>query len=82
MVDGGPGSDTVDYSTEPAGVTVELAKGASQVSAGVDSLASIESITGSPFTDKLVGDAGDNVLVGGPGQDTLIGGGGHDTLTQ
>jgi X-X-X-Leu-X-X-Gly heptad repeat protein len=81
-VDGGPGSDTVDYSTEPAGVTVELAKGASQVSAGVDKLTSIENVTGSPFDDKLVGDSGDNVLIGGPGQDKLIGGGGHDSLQQ
>jgi Ca2+-binding RTX toxin-like protein len=81
-VDGGPGSDTVDYSTEPAGVVVDLAKDESLESAGKDSLSSIENATGSRYADKLIGDAGNNVLIGGPGQDQLIGGGGHDTLKQ
>ena len=81
-VDGGAGSDTVDYSTEPAGVVVSLARHKSLESAGHDSLVSIENVIGSRFADTLIGDAGDNVLIGGPGHDKLHGGGGHDLLKQ
>lgn len=50
-MDGGPGSDTADYSTEPAGVIVHLAKHASLEPAGQDSSTSVESLTGSRFDE-------------------------------
>ena len=78
----GPVPTRADYTTEPAGVVIDLAKRESLKSAGHDSLLSIENATGSRFADKLLGDSGANVLIGGPGQDKLVGGGGHDTLKQ
>jgi Ca2+-binding RTX toxin-like protein len=63
-------------------VVIDLEKHTSLLSAGRDSLPSIENVIGSPFADKLFGDAGPNVLEGGPGKDKLFGGGGEDILVQ
>lgn len=46
-----------------------------------DTLIGIENITGTPFNDRLVGNAGVNNLKGGAGKDTLTGGAGKDILT-
>ena len=67
---------------EPTAVTADLAKGSTIVSAGRDSLPSIENLTGSRFDDTLYGDGGSNVLRGGPGHDRLVGRGGDDALLQ
>jgi len=72
IVRGGPGLDTLDYSQYPHAVAVSLARFSDR--------ASIENVIGTPFDDKLVGNAGPNVLSGGDGDDTLLGGGGNDTL--
>jgi Ca2+-binding RTX toxin-like protein len=45
-----------------------------------DTLVSIENIIGTPYRDRLLGDAGANFLEGGAGRDTLTGGGGIDTF--
>ena len=45
-----------------------------------DTLANIESLTGSAFNDTLEGNSGINVLAGGAGTDMLQGLGGADTL--
>ncbi|HEY5976566.1 MAG TPA: hypothetical protein VIT85_01810 [Solirubrobacterales bacterium] len=82
IADGGPGSDTVVYRHERAGVIVNLAANTTRLSAGRDSLPSIENVIGSRFTDILAGDKGANVLRGGGGVDELSGGGGKDTLVQ
>jgi len=37
-------------------------------------------ITGTQYTDKLIGGAGNDTLIGGAGSDTLIGGDGNDQL--
>ena len=93
-VNGGAGIDTASYSDIFAGVTVNLANGAAQFTggAGTDTLVlgTIENLTGSNFSDTLLGDANTNVLSGlagndqlnaGGGTDTLVGGAGSDTLT-
>jgi Ca2+-binding RTX toxin-like protein len=93
LLNGGLGSDTADYGTftigrQPvigatAGVTVTLTvQGAAQNTggAGLDTLVSIENLTGSDFNDILIGNSADNVLTGRAGNDTLIGGLGNDTL--
>ena len=46
----------------------------------LDTLNSIENVTGSNFNDRLVGNGSNNVLTGLDGNDQLEGGGGNDTL--
>jgi len=48
--------------------------------AGGDTLINIESLTGSGYSDFLVGNSSGNTLSGGDGNDTLIGLGGGDSL--
>jgi Ca2+-binding RTX toxin-like protein len=82
VLNGGDGRDTASYVTATRGVTVALSIAGAQstFSAGLDTLVSIENVTGSAFGDTLTGDAGNNVLIGGAGVDTLIGGLGDDVL--
>lgn len=78
---GGLGRDAADYSLSPAGVQVYLdgAPGAGGHAAG-DVLAAIEDVDGSPYGDRLYGDAAANRLSGGAGYDYLDGGPGADVL--
>ena len=82
-LDGGDGLDTASYATAASGVSVSLAIVGAQntLSAGIDTLISIENLTGSAFNDTLTGNSGDNVLTGGLGNDTLDGGEGLDTAS-
>jgi Ca2+-binding RTX toxin-like protein len=70
---GGAGSDTADYSSSPAGVTVNLASG---LGAGGDAqgdiLGGIENLIGSAQADTLTGDSNANVMTGGAGNDTYV----------
>ena len=80
-LDGGNGLDTADYTRADAGVTVSLAAGAQNtVGAGIDTLTSIENLTGSKYADTLTGNGGANTLLGNKGNDTLNGGSSNDTL--
>lgn len=71
---GGVGVDT--------GVIVNLSSGEAfdRTNFDIDTLISIENVTGSAFDDLLIGDPGANVLDGGAGIDLLDGGEGNDTL--
>jgi Ca2+-binding RTX toxin-like protein len=98
FLDGGAGIDTADYSSgrlgfsgATAGVTVNLTLAGAQKTggAGVDTLVSIENLTGTNFDDTLTGNSFANTLSAGGGSvkpngvtgiDTLSGGGGNDTL--
>jgi Ca2+-binding RTX toxin-like protein len=77
---GGAGSDTADYSSSPAGVTVNLASG---LGAGGDAqgdvLGGIENLIGSAQADTFTGDSNANTLDGGAGADVMTGGAGNDT---
>lgn len=77
---GGDGIDTVDYSNQWSGVTVNLGiTGAQQTGGcGINTLSGIEAIAGTNYDDTLTGSAGDDTLGGGTGDDTLTGGGGAD----
>ncbi len=80
---GGGGNDTADYSGAISGVTVDLSVTAAQTvggGQGIDTLSSIENLTGSNYADTLTGDAGNNTLIGGAGNDSLYGGAGDDWL--
>jgi serralysin len=84
VLNGGLGNDTVSYANATAGVTVTLdANGNATVNAGVlgiDTLVSIENVTGGLGADTLTGNALANSLGGGDGADRLFGGDGNDTL--
>lgn len=75
-LDGGSGFDLADYSTERAGLSLDLTGGSSG-----DVLSSIEGLVGTAYDDVLTGNAGANFLDGGFGNDVLRGGAGSDTLT-
>ena len=82
LLNGGVGnSDTASYAGAIAGVTVSLALAGQQntIGAGLDTLISMENLTGSALDDMLTGDGNANVLTGGGGNDAVNGGGGTDT---
>lgn len=89
-LDGGAGVDTVSYSRMDAAVAVRLdLRNGTKGNGEKDVYTSIESATGSEFSDVIYGDRGNNTLkglggndhlIGGQGDDLLIGGNGHDTL--
>ena len=74
MIDGGSGSDTLDYTGTVSDLTVNL--GTSLVP-DIGSITSIENVTGGSGNDSLTGDDGANILTGGLGNDTLDGGAGQ-----
>lgn len=93
VVDGGGGTDQVDYRREWTGgngVTVVLggtvavngvtAGTARDVSGAIDTLSNIEDVRGTDGSDAIVGDNGANLLRGEGGGDNLTGNGGNDTL--
>jgi Ca2+-binding RTX toxin-like protein len=82
-IDGGAGTNAVNYSAYTTVVTVNLADGsATGVAAGADgALANISNATGGMSNNVLVGNAAANVLTGGKGRNIIIGGAGADTLT-
>lgn len=85
VADGGGGTDTATFFDLPFELDADLTTGeATYVNADdvtiVDSLISIENLTGTSLDDMLTGDDNDNVIEGGEGNDTLIGGDGADTL--
>ncbi len=80
VVDGGEGVDTLDFS---AAATVDLRITGRQQT-GSDSWATIrnfESLNGSGFDDRFIGNDLANTLVGNGGNDTLDGYGGDDLLS-
>ena len=89
LLDGGAGIDTASYSQVQHLLTVNLLQGIAIGKGNVDTLVSIENVTGTNFNDSLVGDGGANgmqgadgndFIDGGAGNDRLSGGGGNDTL--
>ncbi len=79
-VNGGAGSDTVDYSGSTDGVSVDLAAKRGTGGAEGDQYHSIENVVGSSLDDEISGDSGSNTLSGGGNDDYLFGDGGADTL--
>jgi parallel beta-helix repeat protein len=82
ILNGGGGTNTLDYSRYTGNITVDLALNlASLVNQGAaGSVFDFANVTGSIGNDVLVGDAKANVLIGGTGRNILIGHGGGDTL--
>ncbi len=92
VLNGGAGIDTADYSSRSihgigyvgatAAVTVNLNLTGTQNTggAGIDTLVSIENVSGTNFNDTLTGNGANNVLAGLGGNDTIFGGDGNDRL--
>jgi len=77
-LDGGDGTDTVDYSAfGGVGVQVDLDAGTAH---RLTRIANIENIIGTSGDDQLTGDQNDNKLYGRAGSDTLNGVPGSDIL--
>jgi Ca2+-binding RTX toxin-like protein len=75
-IDGGSGTDRLDYSPYTTPVAVNLAtRTATNVAGGAtDGIAGIENVTGGSANNLLTGDSANNTLLGGGGDDILIGG--------
>jgi hypothetical protein len=81
-IDGGAGTNTLDYSRYTGNVMVDLPLGLASLvnQMAPSSISNIQNVTGSQGNDLLVCDANVNALVGGTGRNVLIGGNGPDTL--
>ena len=78
---GGPGSDTAGYIAAPGAVRADLSNPSTNTGeAQGDRYRDIESLFGSEYDDRLIGDDGANAFRGAGGSDTIEGGGGNDTI--
>jgi Ca2+-binding RTX toxin-like protein len=73
------GGDWVDYSGSATAVTVNLTAG-NATGEGLDTISTVENITGSAQADTLTGEGGDNQIAPGAGDDKVDGSGGIDTV--
>jgi len=94
VLDGGPGSDTVDYSSAPRSMTIVLDNGGIDGSATLDATDLIDYILGTPFTlhldavqedslrsiENVTGTAGDDHITGNDANNRLEGGAGLDVI--
>lgn len=77
-IDGGLGSNTLDYSTRTTGVIVDLPSGtATSIASGI---VRIHNVKGSQARDLLYGDENPNIFFGQGGKDDIYGRGGYDFL--
>jgi Ca2+-binding RTX toxin-like protein len=81
---GGAGKDTLNYSGAPSAVLVLVGRGVTTMPGLTadhrEIFAEIGDVVGSPFADRLDGNANTNTLTGGRGTDRLNGGAGADLL--
>ena len=88
-INGEGGGDTLDYTLESSGVTVNLTAGTATGTSGVSNILDVQgskaggnTLTGGPGGSILVGFGANNQVTGGAGRSNLlIGGTGADTLT-
>jgi Ca2+-binding RTX toxin-like protein len=77
FIDGGSGSNWLDYSAYTTGVSVNLWNGTATDLAGVRN---IQNVAGGTGNDLLIGGGTNDILVGGGGNDYLQGGLGRNVL--
>jgi Ca2+-binding RTX toxin-like protein len=78
-LDGGDGTDTVNYSTSSNDLTINLLTGTA-TGAGTDSLSGDENVIGGSGDDTITGDSAPNEIYGGDGSDVIHGGQNNDKL--
>lgn len=80
-IDGGAGSDTVDYAVAGGNLYIDLrvATQANTGGLGIDIITGVENIHGGTFNDLLIGSAAANTFVGNDGNDSLLMLGGDDS---
>lgn len=81
LIYGGAGTDTVSFANSTSGMRAFLDAGHGRFNTGSaqsDIYSGVEGLEGSAFSDRLGGDAGDNVLRGAGSNDVLAGGAGDD----
>jgi Ca2+-binding RTX toxin-like protein len=79
--DGGTDIDTVSYRRDPSAVNVSLEENKATDGFGnTDQLLNIENVSGSAFSDRIVGDAKDNIIQSGSGDDIVNARAGNDIL--
>lgn len=74
ILDGGGGLDYARYEAAASRMVVDLARGVAVSGGDRDTLVSIESVQGSDFNDRIIGNGDANGLIGNGGNDVLIGG--------
>jgi Ca2+-binding RTX toxin-like protein len=80
---GGHDIDTADYSSDPAGITMNLTMQGQNTTngwGGLDTLTSIENVIGTSFADNIIANGANNVITTGGGNDVINGGAGNDTI--
>jgi Ca2+-binding RTX toxin-like protein len=78
VIDGGGGTNTLDYSAYRQPIIVNLTAGtATNVGRGIRG---IQNVLGGAGNDVLIGDGANNILCGGPGNDIIYGIGGNNVL--
>ena len=77
-LDGGPGTNTLDYTRYASAVTVNLPLA---TATGTNGISNFIHVIGGAASDLLVGDSQVNQLTGNGGRDILIGGDGADVLS-
>ena len=81
ILNGGAGNDTASYEDSTTSVAIDLGNGnAFGSNAAGDTFISIENLTGTSYSDILIGNAAANVLRGENGLDLIRGFGGNDHL--
>ena len=85
-IDGGGGTNTLNYEAYLTGVTVNLLLGSATGTGGVSNIANVvggagnDILVGNALANQLTGNAGKDILIGGGGADVLSGGAGDDLL--
>ncbi len=77
-VNGGAGSDTIDYSSRSSALSLNMYTGVLTSISGA--VSNIENLTAGSGADTIIGNSSANTLTGNGGNDIIFGGDGADTL--